>query len=159
MRHVSSCVAGENMDSLLAKPLRIALRLLFTLLMIIAVLLVAGYLGKEWSEMRRHASEAQAMELLAERLRADLGPLQEARVELQAGLESLARQLADAQAVLDRALEQEQSARKHLESIRAARRWYYTPVTHAEFYARLKAAEASLAVARKASSLAGSHSR
>jgi len=122
---------------------------LLVLALIVGVLLGSAWVANELSGLRQGLRQADAMERLLQGHREELGNLAARRAELGAQLAERLERLTDLEGTVDRAKEAEAASSDRLEEVQAEKRWYYTKLTHAEFFLRLAAAETAHVGARR----------
>jgi len=127
---------------------------LMILLVVIAILLVSGWVTVEYLKLKNRLVEADATERVVENLKAELGPMGERRQALEANLADAMARLDEVRELGGKARQAERKAQKALENIQAEKRWYFTKWTHAKYFVRLAAAEKAAMAAAKATLLA-----
>jgi len=124
------------------------------LVIIIGVLLVTGWIAMEYVKLKERLENADTTERVIENLESELGPIRDRRDVLQAQLSDVMKEVDQARDLREQALLVERRARARLEKVEGEKRWYYTRLTHAKYFARLAEAELSHAAAEKAAKAA-----
>jgi hypothetical protein len=143
------------MSSILARVARWVANKLVVLVLIVAILVGGLWVKSEWGQIKSRLADARMHEEFAERMLEELVPLEERRAELERLSEKFSGDLANAQSLRERAQRAESLASLELQAVRDEKRWYFTKLTHAGYFARLKAAELKLAAAAKVRVAAG----
>lgn len=129
---------------------------LMILVVIIAVLLVTGWAAMEYVKLKERLAEADTTERVVSNLEAELGPMRERRLLLEAELADVMKEVGKVRDLREQALRAERNALRRLETTQDEKRWYYTRLTHGTYHARLAAAEATHAAAAKVAAAAKS---
>ncbi len=124
------------------------------LMVIIAVLLVSGWIAMEYVKLKERIENADTTERVIENLEGELGPIRESRDLLQSELADVMKEVGKVRDLREQALLVERNTRRRLEKTQDEKRWYYTRLTHAKYFARLAEAELSHAAAEKAAAAA-----
>ena len=127
---------------------------LMMLAVIIAVLLVSGWIALEYIKLKERLDNADTTERVISNLQTELAPLKERRDALEAQLVDVMKQVADVRDLREQALLAERKAQRHLENIEDERRWYYNRLTHGTYFARLATAELAHKAAEKTAAAA-----
>ncbi len=124
------------------------------LMILIALLLVSGWIAMEYVKLKERIENAETTERVVENLEREVGPVRERRDALEAELSDVMKEVGNVRDLREQALLVERRARTRLEKVRDEKRWYYTRLTHAEYFARLAEAELSHAATEKAAKVA-----
>ena len=122
---------------------------LMLLSVIIAVLLVTGWIAMEYIKLKERLADAETTERVIANLESELGPLRERRDALEAQLAGVVEQVEEVRDLRAQALLAERKAKQNLEGLRAEKRWYFTRLTHGDYFLRLAGAETLHAAAKK----------
>lgn len=124
------------------------------LLVLIAVLLVSGWIAMEYVKLKERIENAETTERVIENLESEVGPVRERRDALKVELSDVMKEVSEMRDLREQALLVERRARARLERVQDDRRWYFTRLTHAKYFARLAEAGLSHAAAEKAAKAA-----
>ena len=127
---------------------------LMMLAVIIAVLLVTGWIAMEYIKLKERIENADTTERIIASLEEELEPLRERREVLEAQLADVMKKVDEVRDLREQALLAERNALRKLENTKNEKRWYYTRLTHGTYFARLTAAELAHAAAEKVAAAA-----
>jgi hypothetical protein len=144
----------ESMTRLLIETARWLGNKLMILLILIALLLVSGWIAMEYVKLKERIENAETTERVIGNLESELGPIRERRDALKAELSGVMKEVGEVRDLREQALLVERRARARLDKVGDEKRWYYSRLTHAKYFARLAEAEWSHAAAEKAAAAA-----
>jgi Skp family chaperone for outer membrane proteins len=124
------------------------------LVVIVAILLATGWVAVEYVKLSERMAEAGINERVAGNLEQELGALNERRAALESELAHMVETLQEKRGIREQALVAEREARRRIDTIKQERRFYFTRLTHASYFARLAAAETAHAATARAADAA-----
>ena len=127
---------------------------LMILAVIIALLLVSGWIAMEYIKLKERLADADTTERVIANLKTELAPMRERRDVLEAELADVVKRVGEVRDLREQALLAERTALRKLENTRDEKRWYYTRLTHGTYFARLAAAELAHEATEKAAAAA-----
>lgn len=142
---------SNNMTRLIVEIFRWFGRKFITLVVIVCVLLGMAWLSIEYEKIKSDRDQADAIGRIAQNQERQLAPLYALREQKTHALRETTQAVENTRILFDQAKSAERHAGRHLEAVIAQKRWYFTPLTHGAYFARLTAARLAFDSAEKLS--------
>lgn len=126
------------------------------LAIIVGLLVGAAWVANELSGLAQELKRAEAMERMLQGQRDELASLSARRAELESALAERVGRLRNLEGAIAETRELELAAAEALRRVEGEKRWYYTKLTHADYFLRLEAAALASASAARAARAAES---
>jgi hypothetical protein len=127
---------------------------LMILAVIIAILVVSGWVTYEYLRLKERLTEAETAERIMDNLKTQVGPLEERRAVLEAQLADATAKLKEVGDLRTQARNAERKARADLQKVKDEKSFYFTKLTHPKYFVRLEVAEKKVAAATLAANAA-----